>query len=326
MPGQDPKISVITANILEFPCDALILKYAQAWHGADLAVAHELGLGRGWDLGGGFCDPGDFRLVDSQGKIEATHVLFEGVPTLRRLNYAFIREFSQSAIAHLNKALPDVRHIALTIHGVNVGMDERESFLSQLAGILDALSDSKVLSKLEEISFVEKNTARALRLSKLLKDNYSQIRKTSSQTQPAAPMTKEVANAGLSKTEKPHIFVAMPFSPEMEDVYIFGIQGPVQEAGFLCERVDQAVFTGDIVDRIKQRIETAKLVIADLSGANANVYLEVGYAWGRNVNALLICKNIDELKFDVKGQRCVVYSSINDLKKKLSEELKVHAK
>ena len=117
----------------------------------------------------------------------------------------------------------------------------------------------------------------------------------------------------------------MPFTPEMEDVYIFGIQGPIQEAGFLCERVDQAVFTGDIVERIKSRIETAKMVIADLTGANANVYLEVGYAWGKNVDALLLCRNIEDLRFDVKGQRCLAYSSISDLNKKLSAELKVLA-
>jgi hypothetical protein len=91
----------------------------------------------------------------------------------------------------------------------------------------------------------------------------------------------------------------------------------------LCERVDLDVFTGDIVDRIKSRIETANLVVADLTGANANVYLEVGYAWGRNVKTLLLCRNPDELKFDVKGQRCVIYASINDLRKKLAAELRV---
>lgn len=73
-------------------------------------------------------------------------------------------------------------------------------------------------------------------------------------------------------------YAAMPFNKELQDVYVFGIQGPVNEAGYLCERMDMVSFTGDILARIKSRIETAALVIADLSGANANVYLEVGYA------------------------------------------------
>ena len=58
---------------------------------------------------------------------------------------------------------------------------------------------------------------------------------------------------------------------------------------------------GHILDRIKLRIETATLVIADLTGANANVYLEVGYAWGKNRPTLLLAKVGDELKFDVRG-------------------------
>jgi hypothetical protein len=81
------------------------------------------------------------------------------------------------------------------------------------------------------------------------------------------------------------------------------------------------VFTGEILARIKERIETATLVIADLTGANANVYLEVGYAWGRNRPTLLLVRAGDELKFDVRGQRCIIYDSIVDLSKKLTKDL-----
>ena len=89
--------------------------------------------------------------------------------------------------------------------------------------------------------------------------------------------------------------------PELEDVYHYGIQGPVKAAGLLCERVDQAVFEGAIIQRIKERIDTAKVVIADLSMANPNVYLEVGYAWGRGRHTILLVRDIKELKFDVAG-------------------------
>jgi hypothetical protein len=185
--------------------------------------------------------------------------------------------------------------------------------------MLEALKDKTILPLLEEISIVEKNEGRAKRLEEHLAKYYSPRK----QVEVAETYTKQLESAGTAIKEKPHVFVAMPFSPEFEDVYIFGIQEPVQQAGLLCERVDLDVFTGDIVDRIKSRIETANLVVADLTGANANVYLEVGYAWGRNVKTLLLCRNPDELKFDVKGQRCVIYASINDLRKKLAAELRV---
>ena len=120
---------------------------------------------------------------------------------------------------------------------------------------------------------------------------------------------------------KPRAFVAMPFSEEMEDVFYYGIQNPVRQLGYVCERVDQEAFTGDILDQVKMRIENAEIVIADLTGSNPNVYLEVGYAWGKGRRTVLVANKKDELKFDVRGQRCLKYQSIKDLEKLLTTEL-----
>jgi hypothetical protein len=51
------------------------------------------------------------------------------------------------------------------------------------------------------------------------------------------------------------------------------------------------------------------------------VYLEVGYAWGKNRPTLLLVKKTDELKFDVRGQRCIAYENIVDLSKQLQTDL-----
>ena len=127
--------------------------------------------------------------------------------------------------------------------------------------------------------------------------------------------------AGILRHNSPHAFVAMPFRKDMDDVFYYGIQGPVHKAGFLCERVDQEAFTGDILNRVKERIETASVVIAELSGSNPNVYLEVGYAWGKGRPTILLLKNTEELRFDVHGQRCLFYERIKDLENSLIKEL-----
>jgi hypothetical protein len=62
--------------------------------------------------------------------------------------------------------------------------------------------------------------------------------------------------------------------------------------------------------------------VADLTDANPNVYLEVGYAWGRGVNTVLIVADGDELKFDVRTQRCLAFRSIRHLQELLTSELK----
>jgi nucleoside 2-deoxyribosyltransferase len=85
--------------------------------------------------------------------------------------------------------------------------------------------------------------------------------------------------------------------------------------------VDNESYTADILERLKEKIETAAVVIADLTNANPNVYLEVGYAWGKNRPTILLAKDDEELKFDVRGQRCLKYGRIKDLELSLAKEL-----
>jgi nucleoside 2-deoxyribosyltransferase len=75
------------------------------------------------------------------------------------------------------------------------------------------------------------------------------------------------------------------------------------------------------MDFVKERIATSDFVIADLTTANPNVYLEVGYAWGLKKKTVLLIKDPKELKFDIRGQRCLPYTSIKDLENKLKNEL-----
>lgn len=108
----------------------------------------------------------------------------------------------------------------------------------------------------------------------------------------------------------------------MDDTYHYGIQNAVRAAGFVCERADRTSFVGDVVQWVLNRIRTASLVIADLTDANPNVYLEVGYAWGREVPVVLLTQATTDLEFNVRGQRCLVYGgSTQKLEESLRAEL-----
>jgi len=311
------EIKVETTDIADFACDVLVLKYAQGFHGADAIVATTLTQARKGEIQVSPI-PGDHVLISSQGAVTAKHVLFVGVVPLSDFEYSEIRAFSTQGLSILSKELPDARHVAMTIHGVNYGLDEREAFMAQLGGIMDA--EKKGLS-VERLSIVERNAGRATRLKAVLRKAWPQQRSVTA-PHPQKPLNQPYRiTAGAESRAKPHVFVAMPFSKDLEDVYVFGIQGPVNAAGYLCERVDMVSFTGDILERIKSRIQTATLVVADLTGGNANVYLEVGYAWGKSRPTLLLARKGDELKFDVRGQRCIVYENIVDLSKKLQADL-----
>ena len=81
------------------------------------------------------------------------------------------------------------------------------------------------------------------------------------------------------------------------------------------------MYTGEVLHRIKEQIESAELVVALLTDANPNVYLEVGYAWGRDRPTVLCIQAGDELKFDVAGQHAIEYADITDLEERFASFL-----
>lgn len=314
-------IYIECTNLADFPCDVLILKHAQGFYGADAKVASLL-KGKGQNRDEISPLPGDYVFIESNDKLPAREILFLGVVSLHEFEYEQIREFARRTIEILQQQKPEVKRIAMTVHGVGYGLDEREAFLAQLAGLFDAFREGLTADALERITIIEKNPGRAERLQSILAEYLNAISPEDNSDEvdlKAAQLNLE--SVGRESNAKPHIFVAMPFSDVMEDIYFYGIQGTVHAAGYLCERVDMDRFTGDILARIKERIETAALVIADLSGSNPNVYLEVGYAWGKGRPTLLLSQNLEELTFDVKSQRCIFYKTIRELAKKLEADL-----
>lgn len=315
---MDNKISVECADIRNFSCDVLVLKFAQNFFGADELVANLLRPNRLVELSP---RPGKFVLLPSQGKLAARNILFVGTLPPNEFDYGQVREFANTSLRILAEQMPTTEHVAMTIHGAGFGLDEKESFTAQIAGLFDALRQNAAPPSLKRITIVDRNPERAASLERFLQENFPpQLSRPEKHLHERDYSSSIFENVGARSNDKPHIFVAMPFTGT-RDVYKFGIEGPVQAAGFLCERMDMTSYIGDILTRIKSRIETASLVIADLTGANANVYLEVGYAWGKERPTLLIAKKGEELKFDVAGQRSIIYEDISDLAEKLAVDL-----
>ena len=118
-------------------------------------------------------------------------------------------------------------------------------------------------------------------------------------------------------------FVLMPFGVAFEDVYRLGIKAAAEDQGFRAERVDEQVFIKEsILARIYEQIKVADVVIADMTGRNPNVFYEVGYAHASGKNCILITEKTDDIPFDLKHHRHIIYgSSIATLKARLSGDL-----
>jgi hypothetical protein len=323
------EITLVSGDILDAAADVMLLKHAQGFHGADQAVAGRL-FAAGVAKSALSIPPGSHAFFETRGTIAAPLALFVGTPGLANLGYHEIRVLAGRALAAI-ETKPEVKHLACTVHGTAFGLDEDEAVLALAGGFIDAFQRGSGPVALERITMVELNTGRMKRMRAALERGLG----ASAKVAPLASgwgfavarsagfvQLPAMATAGVASAIKPHAFVAMPFVPEMEDVYHYGILGPVRASGLLCERVDQAVFDGLIVQRIRDRIDSARVVIADLSFANPNVYLEVGYAWGKGRPTILLVRDTKELKFDVAASRCLVYGgSIRELEKMLTREL-----
>jgi hypothetical protein len=317
-------IQAIHGDVFEYRADVLALKFAQHLFGVDRQVVSGLAK-RGTELGHRLPPIGKTLLIPSENVVLTDELLFVGVEPFGRFDYETIRLFAKRVLSTLKEERPSTQHVALTLHGGGFGLDEAEAFRAEIAGLLDAIQDSRMPQGLRQISIIERDPLTATRMRELLSTILPQgvVESRAHEDRPSLlDARSELDSVGRSSREKPLVFVAMPFAEEYADRFHYGINGAVNAAGFLCERADLASFTGDVVVWVKSRIDSASLVVADLSSANPNVYLEVGYAWGRGVNTVLLVAQGDELKFDVRAQRCLVFRSIQHLEELLTAELK----
>jgi hypothetical protein len=343
MAAATPEISVEHGDIAIFDADVVALKYAQNFYGADFKIAEAVSK-KGIPIDEMRPVQGDYRLLQSRFSIKSPYVLFVGVPPLEKLDYREIRDFARRVLEVLADKIPKIEHVAMTIHGPGFGLDETESFLAQFAGFIDAFRSDQLPPALRHISIVDHNYERVQRLRQVLDSNIENVSNVLRVTSPGnyrlvpeSYRKKEVdeihslnaiESAGTISETKPLIFVAMPFSEEWgEDLWTYGIERAIkssnelQRYGFLCERADTSYFTGDIMDYVKRKLQSATVVIAELTGSNPNVYLEVGYAWGIGKPTILLARHNEELKFDVRGQRCLKWRNIQDCEKLLVQAI-----
>lgn len=122
----------------------------------------------------------------------------------------------------------------------------------------------------------------------------------------------------------------MPFgaegTPEYErnlKIYQQMIKPVVEECGYITVRADELEHVGSITRDIIELLYEVDLVIADLSGKNANVFYELGvrhalYKYG----TIPIIRQGESLPFDIANYRAIAYSSELDGPNKFIEKLK----
>jgi hypothetical protein len=122
-------------------------------------------------------------------------------------------------------------------------------------------------------------------------------------------------------------FVVMPFGDAaLQIVYEDVVRPMIDNCGLTCERGDDVFGSNVIMDDIRASIDAAAILVADLTGRNANVFYEVGIAHALGKPVLLLAQFIEDVPFDLRHRRVLLYEySLRGgkrLEKALQENLK----
>ena len=104
------------------------------------------------------------------------------------------------------------------------------------------------------------------------------------------------------------IFVLSPFSEPFTTIFLDHIKPTVEQGdAFTCIRADDIYDNRPIIEDIWKSINEAIIVVAELTGRNPNVFYEVGIAHTIGKEVILITQSMDDVPFDLRHLRCIVY-------------------
>jgi len=107
-------------------------------------------------------------------------------------------------------------------------------------------------------------------------------------------------------------FVVMPFAEPHGSYYSKIYEPAIRKAGLKPVRADSEIFgAGKVMDQIWSGINAAKVLVAELTTKNPNVFYELGLAHTLRKPVVLVSSNEDDVPFDLHHIR-VIYYDVND--------------
>lgn len=63
------------------------------------------------------------------------------------------------------------------------------------------------------------------------------------------------------------------------------------------------------------------MIVANIDGRNPNVFYELGIAHALGKEVILIAKSVEEVPFDIRSNKLIIYKDIQELSASLKKEL-----
>jgi hypothetical protein len=122
----------------------------------------------------------------------------------------------------------------------------------------------------------------------------------------AARLKKLGRDIHVSSTDT--CFVMMPFAPPIGGYYEKIYDPAIRKAGLSPIRADNEIFgTGKIIEQIWSGINRSRVLVAELTGRNPNVFYELGLAHALQKPVVLIASSEQDVPFDLRHIRVIYY-------------------
>lgn len=122
------------------------------------------------------------------------------------------------------------------------------------------------------------------------------------------------------------VFVLMPFSESLRPVYDDHLKKVTSELKLSAARADDFFSAHSVMADVWSGIFFAKVIIADCTGRNPNVFYEIGLAHALGKPVILITQEAEDVPFDVRHIRYIQYTftprGMGDFEKTLGETLR----
>lgn len=104
------------------------------------------------------------------------------------------------------------------------------------------------------------------------------------------------------------LFVLMPFAQNLKPIYDDHIKKIAGKLNLTIARADDFFSQNSIMQEVWSAIALASILIADCTGKNPNVFYEIGLAHALEKPVILITQNPDDVPFDLRHRRYILYA------------------
>jgi hypothetical protein len=118
---------------------------------------------------------------------------------------------------------------------------------------------------------------------------------------------KKASAAAASPEARDICFVIMPFGGWLDSYYESVYCPAISLAGLKPHRADDLFRPSTIVNDIWAYTKKSKVMLADLTGKNANVFYELGLAHALAKPVILIAEAMEDIPFDLRALRIILY-------------------